>query len=254
MWVKLKNYKTITLVVVSIVMCATIAFSERERKDDRCHDVIIYIDNQYENFFIDEGDVLDLMTENGTHVIKGTSFEELNLKMIEERVKKERFIKNAEIFKDIKGNIIVNAELRRPFARIVQPNGPGAFIALDGAILPISSKYTTRTMLISGEYAAGLVKNDLTETEEGRKLFDLLTFIHQDKFWKAQVAELDINKKMDITIYPQVTKQVVEFGKAENIEDKFKRLKTFYKQILPRKGWNVYSRVNLKYKDQIIAE
>ena len=254
MWGKLKSYKAITLIVISIVMCITIAFSERERKDDTCHDIIIYIDNQYENFFIDEQDVLDLMTENGLHVIRGTSFEELDLKTIEERVKKERFIKNAEIFKDIKGNIVVNAELRRPFARIIQQRGPGAFIALDGAILPISTKFSTRTMLISGEYTSELVKNDLTETEEGRKLFELLKFIHQEQFWKAQVAELDINNKMEITIYPQVTKQVVEFGQAENIEDKFRRLKVFYKQILPRKGWNVYSRVNLKYKDQVIAE
>ena len=109
-------------------------------------------------------------------------------------------------------------------------------------------------MLIAGEYTSELVKRDLTETEEGRKLFELLKFIHQDRFWKAQVAELDINNKMEITIYPQVTKQVVEFGRAENIEDKFRRLKVFYKQILPRRGWNVYSRVNLKYKDQVIAE
>ena len=99
-----------------------------------------------------------------------------------------------------------------------------------------------------------LVKTDLTETEEGQKIYDLLKYIQRDRFWKAQVAQLDIAEDGEIIIYPQVTKQLVEFGQAENIDSKFERLKIFYKQILPRKGWNLYKRVNLKYKDQIIAE
>ncbi len=254
MQIRVKSKRSVTIAIISIVMCATIAFTESRRKDDHCLDIMIHIGNQHDNFYIDEQDITALMTDNGAYVIKGTSFMDLNLKQIEERVKEERFIKSAEIYKDLKGNIIVNAELRRPFARVIQNNGTDAFITLDGSVLPVSSGFTTRTILITGEYTAELVKNDLTETGEGRQLFRLLKFIYQDKFWRAQVAELDIDKRMNITIYPQVTKQLVEFGKPENIEDKFRRLKIFYRQVLPRKGWNVYGRVNLKYKDQIIAE
>ena len=38
---------------------------------------------------------------------------------------------------------------------------------------------------------------------------------------------MDINKDGKIVIYPQVTGQRVEFGKAENIEVKFKKLIAF---------------------------
>jgi len=57
-----------------------------------------------------------------------------------------------------------------------------------------------------------------------------------------------------MVLYPQVTKQMVEFGKPEDIEVKFKKLRIFYTEILPKKGWNRYEKVNLKYRDQIIAE
>ncbi len=254
MWHKLKKYRILALVFVAATMMITIAFSERELNGHICQDIVIRIDNQHENFFIDEADVMDLMTGKGQFVIKGTSYEELNLKEIEGRIKKEKFIKKAEIYKDLKGNLLVNTELRRPYARIIRNNGPHAFIAEDGSILPYSAKYATRTVLLSGTYMDELVKQALTETEEAKKIFKLLNFIYGDEFWKAQVAQLDIDKGGDIIIHPQVTKQLVEFGKAENIEDKFERLRIFYKQILPRKGWNLYKRVNLKYKDQIIAE
>ena len=99
-----------------------------------------------------------------------------------------------------------------------------------------------------------MMQNDLTETEEGQKIYELLQFINNDKFWSAQIAQIDISKDLYVTVYPQVTKQVVEFGKPEQIEKKFKKLKAFYKKVLPQKGWNTYSRINLEYKDQVIAE
>lgn len=254
MKIELKKYRKLGPLVLLVIMMLTISFSERELDNHLCQEIVIRIKNQHENFFLDEQDILDLMSGSGEYVIKGTPYEELNLKDIEGRIKKERFIKSAEIYQDLKGNLIVNAALRRPFARIIRRDRPHAFIAEDGAVVPYSSKYATRTMLISGAYTNELVKNDLTETEEGKKIYTLLKYIHNNDFWRAQVAQLDIGSDGNITIYPQVTKQLVEFGKAENIEDKFERLKIFYKKILPRKGWNTYERVNLKYKDQIIAE
>jgi cell division protein FtsQ len=55
-------------------------------------------------------------------------------------------------------------------------------------------------------------------------------------------------------MYPQVGKQYIEFGKAEQIEEKFSKLTIFYQKILPFKGWNTYKRVNLKYFNQIVCE
>jgi cell division protein FtsQ len=65
---------------------------------------------------------------------------------------------------------------------------------------------------------------------------------------------MDINHSGKINIYPQITGQIVEFGKPENIEVKFKKLKIFYKEILPQRGWTRYERVNLEYEGQVVAE
>jgi cell division protein FtsQ len=58
----------------------------------------------------------------------------------------------------------------------------------------------------------------------------------------------------DLILYQQVGKQTIEFGKPEEIEEKFSRINIYYKEILPQKGWNTYSRVNVKFKGQIVCE
>ena len=106
MWVKIKKYQVqvIGMAVIVILMMITISFSERNLDNHICQDIVIRVDNQHGNFFIDEQDVMDLITASGEYVIKGTHYEDLNLKEIEGRIKTERFIKEAEIYKDLKGN------------------------------------------------------------------------------------------------------------------------------------------------------
>jgi cell division protein FtsQ len=83
---------------------------------------------------------------------------------------------------------------------------------------------------------------------------ELISFIYRDEFWRAQIVGMDIPKKSDIRLHQQVGKQVIEFGDAKDIQDKFKKINLFYEEILPKKGWNTYSRVNVKYKGQIVCE
>jgi cell division protein FtsQ len=169
-------------------------------------------------------------------------------------LKYDKHILDAELFGDLKGNLIVNVELRRPIARIVQNDAPDAYIAEDGVVMPVSEKYTSRVVLISGAVKQLLESEDLNKSEEGKQLLEMIEYINEDKFWKAQVAQLDIAKNGKISIYPQVTGQLVEFGKPENIEVKFNKLMVFYKEILPTRGWTRYERVNLEYEGQVIAE
>jgi cell division protein FtsQ len=94
----------------------------------------------------------------------------------------------------------------------------------------------------------------LNKTEQGKQLLQMIEFINADRFWKAQVAQLDLGRDGKIIIYPQMTGQLVEFGRPENINVKFKKLMVFYKEILPTRGWTRYERVNLEYEGQVVAE
>lgn len=251
---KLNIRREIKVATSLLAISFLIAFSERKQGGSVCKDIVIELDNLHENHFLDEADVMKLVEGSGQS-IKGVGIDRIDLKTIENKIKYDKHILDAELFGDLKGNLIVNVELRRPIARIVQSDAPDAYIAEDGVIMPVSEKYSSRVILISGPFVKRLLEDeDLTKSEEGLQLKEMIEFINEDDFWKAQIAQLDISGSGKITIYPQVTGQRVEFGRAENYETKFKKLMIFYKEILPQRGWTKYERVNLEYEGQIIAE
>ncbi|MDP4681022.1 MAG: cell division protein FtsQ [Cyclobacteriaceae bacterium] len=246
--------KPVKYLAVALILILVIGFSNKKQSDRYVLDVVVNIDNQFENYFIDQSDVFDLIHETGKTHLLNLDLSQLDLRAIEKRIEAHRFISNAEVYHDLDGLLTIDIKQNRPLARILNPNGSDKYISTTGLILPESSHYTARVPLISLSKKIAYSNENINETEEGHRLFEFLTFIENDQFWKAQVASMDINAKYELTIHPQVTKQTVLFGTADNYQDKFKRLKIFYKEILPSNGWNSYSEVNLKYKEQIVCK
>jgi len=248
------NIRTEIKIVVALVgMTFLIGFSERKQQDVLIKNVVVELDNQNENHFLDEADIAKLVQPAGQK-LAGKRADDINLRGIENKLMYDKHILDAELYSDLKGNLVVNVEMRKPIARIVQSDAPDAYIAEDGVIMPVSERYTSRVVLVSGHVKDLLESQDLNKTEEGKQLLSMIEFVNDDKFWKAQVAQLDLSANGKITIYPQMTAQRVEFGKPDDIENKFRKLMIFYKRILPQRGWTKYERVNLEYAGQIIAE
>jgi cell division protein FtsQ len=246
--------KRVKIIIAVLIVCGIIAFAERRQSSASIRDITIKMVNVNENHFLDESDIVNLMQLN-KETLKGATLDHVNLKDVEKKIKSEPFIKDAQLYSDLKGNLVVKTELRRPIARLVRNDGPDGYIAEDGTVMPVSDKFTARVVLISGSYVNQLLKqNNVNDTEDGKNLIALLNIIREDDFWAAQIAQLDIDSKARITLFPQVGDEKIEFGKPENIEVKFKKLMIFYKEILPRMGWNKYGRVNLEYEGQIVAE
>ncbi|PGH39327.1 MAG: cell division protein FtsQ [Candidatus Nephrothrix sp. EaCA] len=235
-------------------ICFFIAFVESKQSGVACSDIIVELDNEQENYFLDEKEVKNLILNSGQRIL-GTSMSRIHLRELEARMRRDKHVLRADIFGDMKGNLIVGVKLRQSIARLVQSDAPDAYVATDGVIMPVSDKFTPRVLLISGAKTKELLeKSDMKATEDGKKLFAMIEFINGSPFWKAQIAQLDVNKKSEIVIYPQITSQRVEFGTPDDAERKFHKLMIFYKQILPQQGWNQYTRVNLEYEGQIVAE
>lgn len=246
--------RELKILAAIIVVVIIIAFTERKQAHVSIKDITIKIDNLHANHFLDESDIMELM-QLKKEGLKGANIDRVSLKGIEEKIKKQPFIKKADLYSDLKGNLVVRAELRRPLARIVRKDGPDGYIAEDGTIMPVSEKFTSRVVLVSGQYVSQILKqSNMHEKVETKNILDLIKRIRHDEFLKAQIAQLDIDSKSRVTFFPQVGDERIEFGKPDNTEIKFKKLMIFYKEILPRTGWNKYNRINLEYEGQIITE
>lgn len=237
-----------------LVPVLMVALSSAISKDLVCEDVVIKLDNFHENQFIKEDELLMEVEEELSKSLAGSKLIHNDLSVVENHLKNNKFVKRAQVMSDHKGQLIIDVLQERPMARIVT-NNESFYLSESGTIMPTSKNYSSRVMVVTGAKTIEILKNDTSSASTKRdSLVKLIRNIHQDKFLKAQVASFDVDEKEKLTIYPQVTKQTIMFGSCENLVDKLWRLKLFYKQVLPRKGWNDYSKVNLEFKNQIICE
>jgi cell division protein FtsQ len=253
----LKKYKIkswFKYTACAVTFTALVGFVEERQQQRICRDITIKIDNQLENHFIDNQDVLSMISAGQGALIRGKDAAEIDLKQIEQRLYTNQFVQKAEVSRGINGNLIVEIEQARPIARILNRPGLDMYISSEGKLLPVSEKYTARVVLLEGLSAARLSEENLQKDKNARAVFDLLRYIYDNKFWKAQIAYLQFNGRYEIKMFPQVGKQIVDFGKPDDYKSKFSKLMVFYKEILPAKGWNSYERVSLKYQNQIICE
>lgn len=243
----------LTISISALLMIGLISFSSTKHSRRVIHDVLIHIEEDQGNYFIDQPEVLGLLNAQNTDYVLGSRIGDLDLKLLENRVEAHAFVEDAQAYYDLKGNLQVNISQARPIARIYNPYGADQYVDERGHILPVNGKHTARVPLLELEKKVKW-ENGITESEEGTQLFELLRFIDGHELWRAQIAHLVLKPSGEVTMLPQITKQKILFGKPSDLVEKFKKLEVFYKEILPNKGWNTYSLVNLKFKDQIVCE
>jgi len=250
---RIKKKVVVVFFLVGTTILVIVGFSGKNR-GRVVQGMEIKIENVQSNHFLENKEVEKLMGLNADN-LKGAFISELNLGELEKKIRKNDYVRTAELYTDVKGKLIVHVVLNRPVARIVLADGRSRYIAEDGHIMPVSPLFTSRVLLLSGGYFNSLVKaENVKEYNTGGMLMDLIGKIQEDEFWQAQIAQVDISAGGNVIAYPQIGGQVIEFGKMDQWEEKFKKLKIFYKEILPTQGWNKYHRVNIAYEGQIIAE
>ena len=243
---KTKNVGIVLFLVVSI------AFAEWRKSTLVCTQISLQISNQDGNKFIDLQDVNDLVSDFGTRPVVGGKLIHTSLKTIEVAVKNNNFVERVGVAKNHAGVLKIHVSQTVPIARVFTKDS-SFYLTRTGAVIPLSNKYTSRVLLVRGLGGKNFLKGMENKDSKIHEFLSFFDYIDKDDFLRKQVAEVHVKEDGDITIFPQVTKQIIEFGEPIRIVDKFERLKIFYKKVLPEKGWNHYDRVNLKYKNQIIC-
>jgi len=242
--------------VCFLAIIGGLAFFASQRGDKAiCKKVYITIDNEYNNYFISDREVKDILTRYGATRIEGLKINEIDLKSLEMRIKSHKFVQDAQVYRDLAGNINIKIEQNRPIARIIHPDAEqDVYIDEDGNVLPLSERFTARVIPITKAETTSALSKGFFQDSTGKEYLALLKYIEKDAFWKAQLAQMHIDAKGKISFLPQVGNELIEFGRPEDIEQKFKKILIFYRKVLPAMGWDKYKRVNVEFNNQIICE
>ncbi|UYZ60899.1 cell division protein FtsQ/DivIB [Hymenobacter latericus] len=235
-------------------MTALTVFASVRQTNRPVGSVIVSIGNEFNNFFISEQQVTALLTRNGNQQLEGAEPQDLDLRALEGRLKTHPFVKDAQVYRDLGGNLHADVRQNRPIARLVHPEADkDLYVDADGQTLPLSMLYSARVVPIARVGGAPL-SAQFFQDSTGQRYLQFLRYIDEHPFWRAQVAEVFVSPNGKLTFTQQVGDQRVEFGYPENISEKFAKLMVFYRQIPPALGWDTYHRVNVEFQNQIICE
>jgi len=223
------------------------------RNQQLCKGVEIEIDGTSNNFFISKQDVIDIIEKSINSKIAGQSVSKFNLVSIEKELKKDVWISKVELFFDNNSMLKVEIEEREPIVRIFTKGGQSFYIDNTIKVLPLSDKYAARLPIFTNfpSEAVALTKADSNLLKDIKSIG---LCIQKDSFLMAMIDQININEAHLFELVPKMGDQLILFGDANDREQKFNKLKLFYKKVTPIEGWSKYSVINLQYKDQVVAK
>ena len=111
----------------------SIGFVSKKQDEVLCKKIIINIKKSGKVIFLfNETDINSLLTNDGNEMLMNLPYENFKLKDLEERVNAHKFIQTAEVYRDLAGNMMVDAVQARPIARIFNPSGADHYISDQG--------------------------------------------------------------------------------------------------------------------------
>ena len=246
------------------ILVISLGFSSSQLKKVKCTTIDIQIVDTTGFNFVESKDIKELLNQKGYKII-GNNIEDFSLNKIETAIRNHPSVKSAEVYTTFDGILHIDIEQRNPILRIINYNNESYYIDNDGALFPLSDKYTARVLVANGNlnepYNLHYKKNVLQIEEKDtlvRKyliddLFTLAKFIKSNEFYNSFIEQIYVNNNNEIELIPKIGKFNIVLGNIEDLKEKFENLKAFIQIGLSREGWDKYETINIKYKNQVVC-
>ncbi len=228
------------------------AAAVKKADTELCKGMNVKIDGASQHSFIEKKDIVAMLTPYLGGDILSKRMLQVDLHAMERAIRRDTWVSNAELYFDNNGVLQVEVGERKPIARVFTNAGESFYIDSSCKVLPLSDRISVEVPLFTGFSGdqAMLKRSDI------RLLRDIKTMsvaILQDNFLMAIIEQVDVLPTNAFDLYPKLGNLVIQFGNAKDCEEKFKKLKLFYKNILPKAGWNRYNKISLMYDNQVVA-
>jgi cell division protein FtsQ len=215
------------------------AFSNTKNDDRKVSEPEVVFEGE-ENLFITHQTVSKLLIQNQGGV-KNMPKETLDLNQLETALNLNPMIRSAQVFVGVDGKLTAEVKQKKPIARV--HNSKSFYIDDQGGFMPLSTNYTARVPIVTGEIG----ENDLLN------VYKMATKIENDDFLKKHVTVIHQDEDGNISLRLRQCKFDVYLGSLTQLNKKINNLKVFYKKATKEKLMNNYSKVNLQFDSQVIC-
>ena len=199
-------------------------------------------ERQSRKHFVSESDLVTILKKADLNPIK-KPMDAINTDRIETELKKNEMIARIEAYKTPSGIIKLEVEQKIPILRVISSRG-NFYVDNLGTTMPVSFRYVADVPLVSG-----YVEKELAVTD----LYKFALFLQENEFWNNQIEQIYVHPDNEVELIPRVGNHRIVLGTFDDFQEKLDNLRLFYDKVIPKVGWEKYSIINLKYKDQIVC-
>lgn len=149
---------------------------------------------------------------------------------------------NVKIFSNLNGELIIELTQRKAQARVHIDKSSDYYIDELGESMPLDPNYSARVPIIHAK-----------NIEEVSQAISFIKEIENDEFWTSLIDQIIVHPLGELEIIPRIGARVF-LGSSPEPEELRRNLLTFYRAQIKTGNLKDYSRIDLSYKNQVIAK
>ncbi len=235
---KMKNKWRILKISVTVVIFGfLLSFSLKRFNEKPLDDISVKMSDKSPVYFVDEKDIKTIVERYNTTKKVG----DIDIPSLEKKLNELPAVDSANVYLSLDGKLHLDILQRVPVFRL-NNGGKGFYVDKDGTEFPISKNYSHPCMLVSGD----------VKKKEYLKLVELIDKIDKDSFCKNYFAGIT-KENGNFNLITNEGLYKVELGDLDHIEFKIKGFKTFVEKFLVNQNPEKYSKISVKYDNQIVT-
>lgn len=232
-----RKYRFLKIFLTLVALVFLLNFSLKRFNNQPLDKVEVQMLQKEDVKFINERDIKQIIEKN----TPSNKIGDLSISKLEQEISSLPMIDSANVFLELNGGLNLHISQKVPIFRL-KKEGKEFYINEQGEEFPLSKVYSHQCMLVMGK----------VNEEEYPKVIDLVKSINSDEFSRNFFVGVEKLGK-NYFLLTNDGNYRVELGELENIDFKIKGFKTFVEKYLIYQSPQKYSKISLKYDNQIVT-
>ena len=242
--------RNLLLLLLSVALIGGIAYllirSPRVTSTDRCEAVTVEIKTEAggEPLFLTGDRITDELARRGIQ-LRGKRLDSIDLRKIERTLLSMPIYKRAEAFiAPSSSSVQIRLTEKHPLYIVQEPSGKSYYVTQGKGTITVNPTFAAYLPIVSGAVDLKMATGPV---------YDLMAALREDPYFTDYFGQVYVDETDGIVLIPRIGTTRVIMGRESNWSEKLRKWRIFAESVLPKRGMNAFSYVNLDYGTQIIA-
>ena len=242
--------RNLLLLLLSVALIGGIAYllirSPRVTSTDRCEAVTVEVKTEAggEPLFLTGDRITDELARRGIQ-LRGKRLDSIDLRKIERTLLSMPIYKRAEAFiAPSSSSVQIRLTEKLPLYIVQEPSGKSYYVTQGKGTITVNPTFAAYLPIVSGAVDLKMATGPV---------YDLMAALREDPYFTDYFGQVYVDETDGIVLIPRIGTTRVIMGRESNWSEKLRKWRIFAESVLPKRGMNAFSYVNLDYGTQIIA-